>query len=81
MIPPSKWPVLLVGNWVACVACRPLSRGLGVLLCQSPDAPAGWWVHPPQGPAVAYTAGGLGGQLASLPFVLQMQHARTSCGI
>ena len=81
MIPPSKWPVLLVGNQVACVACRPPSRGLGVSLCQSLDAPAGWQVCPPQGPVRAYAAGSLGRQLVLYPSVLQMQHARTSHGV
>ena len=81
MTPPSKWPVLLVGNWVAHVACRPPSRGLGVSLCQSPDAPAGWRVCPPQGPVGAYAAGSLGRQLILPPSVLQMWHARTSHGV
>ena len=81
MIPPSKWPVLLVGNRVACVACRPPTRGLGVSLCQSPDAPAGWQVCPPQGPVGACATGGLGRQLTLPPSVLQMRHARTSHGV
>ena len=59
MISPSKWPVLLVENWAACVTCRPPSRVLVVALCQSLDAPARQWVCPPQGPVGAYAVGSL----------------------
>ena len=81
MILPSKWPVLLVGNWVTCAACRPLSRGLGVSLCQFPDAPAGWQVCLPHGPVGVCATGSLGRQLTLPPSALQMQHVRTSHGV
>ena len=76
-ISPTRWLVLLVENWAACVTCRPPSRVLTVVLCQSPEAPAGWWVCLPQGPIRAYAVGSPGGQLTLPPSVLRMQHART----
>ena len=72
-----KWPVLLVENWATCVTCRPPSRVLTVVLCQSLDAPAGQWVCPPQGPIRAYADGSPSGQLAPPPSILRMRHART----
>ena len=78
MISHPKWPVLMVENWPACVTCKPLNRVLTVVLCQSPDAPAGQQVCPPQGPIGAYAVGGLDAD-NSLYLLLSFvcRHART----
>ena len=64
-------------NQATCVTCRPPSRVLTVVLCQSPDEPAGRWVCLPQGPIRAYADGGPGRQLPLPPSILRMWHART----
>ena len=77
MISHPKWLILLVENWATCVTCRPPSRVLTVVLCQSLDAPAGQRVCPPQGPIGAYADSSPGRQLTLPPSILQMWHART----
>ena len=74
MISPSKWWVLLVENQAACVTCRPPSRVLIVVPCQSPGVPTGWWVCLPQGPIEHILPAALVDSLFRLllPFVCSM---------
>ena len=77
MISPPKWQVLLVENQAACATCRPPSRVLTVVPCQSLGVPTRWQVCLPQGPIEAYTAASPSGQLILPHSTLCMQHVGT----